>query len=73
MVTFTAEGCSVIQRHEPSGDRDVLVVVASPDIASDVAALVTRARNANDRRRYTESARLYARAYALAEVESFWA
>lgn len=48
-----------------NGERDRVAFTESADVATEAARILSAAGRANDRRRYTESARGYARAEML--------
>lgn len=60
-MTWKADGCRVIATHTPSGETHLEGVAATPADAERAAGIIARGYALNNARKYTASARMYAR------------
>lgn len=60
-MIYASDGCQVVSTHQPSGDTEVAAVAATPEDATKAADIINRAMKLNRDRKYTASARMYAR------------
>ncbi len=72
-MIYSSRDCEIIATHRPSGEENVTATAATPEAAARAADIINRGMRLNDDRKYTASARMYARPEELpGYVEVDW-
>ena len=70
-TVYSSDGCDVVATHRPSGESRVTGRATNPADAARAADIINRGMRLNEDRKYTASARMYARLDAIAGFVDF--